>query len=149
MKLECLCVYVVFFMLTHRTRLFLVWILLSGSFYICFCVSCSFFIPIKTDTAKQEKWWKTPHNVFSCQFAQLCSQIVFLIFGWAWKIPICAGNTIARLVSAKFKTTKKWPNIVQNEKSKIGPSRSQKLVQLCCTTQLDQFFDSVFKYCLA
>ena len=63
----------------------------------------------KPDTAKKTKPKNaennpTTTNVF--QLAQVCSQIVFLMFWVGLKMQRCAENTIKIVVSAKFETNR-------------------------------------------
>ena len=78
------------------------------------------------------KHWKCKqkHPKVFLQLAQLCAQIVFIIWGWASKMQMCAENTIKIVVSTK---PKQPPNMTEDcqsfkvwnwskHKSKTGPS---------------------------
>ena len=112
----------------HLVVLFLFWVVLCS----LFCFFCS-FIPFKKDPKKPDTA-KNPKNQ-TCrkrgqtkdQLAQLCSQIVFLIFwGWATKMLFFAEPPIKIGV---------WAN---SEKGKEGPIMWKRLrwksVQFCCAT---------------
>jgi len=95
--------------------------------FVFFC----FFIPLKKgppkkpDTAKTQKSKNAEKTDKKNQLAQLCSQIVFLIF-WGGLVHFLAENTIKIVVSASFRTSKNT--------QKVAKMLSQNLVQGCVKT---------------
>ena len=108
---------------------------LSG-FLVCILWSCFFFVVLfsilvflfllkkakKTDRAKTQK--KSWNKGTSFQLAQLCSQIVFLIFwGWALKMHVCWKHYRNSGLSIFDKRkSKKWPQNVNFLSNKLAPA---------------------------
>ena len=102
------------------------------------------FLSIKKDPNKKKDTTKTQKKQNAekqnkNQLAQLCSQIVFLIFGLrGLKMQLCAENRIKMVVSACFGKGK-CPKSVKKVEQKSVQRLSQKSVQICCSTKLDSF----------
>ena len=88
----------------------------------------------KNGHSKNQKKKKFREKGQKIQLAQLCSQIVFMIFGGGLqKCRFFAENAIKIVVSAYFLKRKMAQNAKKVE-SKLGPRLSQNLLQVCCAT---------------
>ena len=148
MKLHCFVSVLSAFFFVNKTKSgFLVCILWSCFLFGCFVFNFCFlfFIPFqkktqKPDTAKTKKQ-KCRKKDKKIQLAQLCSQIVFLIFwGWATKCYFC-WKPYKIGVSAYFEKGKKgqkcekgWVKNLSKVESKICPSMLRNII--------GQMFDS-------
>ena len=134
---------------------------LSG-FLVCIVWSCFFFVvlfwffvfwvfsvlskmPQKKDTAKTKK---NADKWTFFQLSKLCSQLVFLRFWGGLKESKFWLKTKEKLFEEILKG-KHGQNMSKKVDSKIGPRLSQKLVQVCCTTELDQFLTQKIWKCLS
>ena len=111
--------------------------------FLLFCFEFVFFIPLKKqpktrDTAKKHKKKNQKcrkKRTICFQLAQLCSEMVFLIFWCGLKNADFAENTIQIVVSACFekkekcqKRQKGWVKTWSKVESKLGPSMLRNII---------------------
>ena len=129
MKLECfMCVLSFLFIRKHKTRLF-VWILLSASFEVLYFSYFSILAKTENRHGKNTKPKMQKKNNPFFQLAQLCAQIMFLIFGVGLKHGNLCWKHYKNGGVGKIKTTKKAKhcpklkvNIWSKHRSISGPS---------------------------
>ena len=146
MNLYCFMSVLSAFFFPQNTRLGVIIVCILWFVFRCFvlnyCLSFVFHSYKKGAKNKQGKSKKkTEKHPKMCFFslAQLCSQnSVPNFWGWALKKHFC-WKRYKIVVAAYCATAKNGQKLLNFKKSKLGPSTSQKLVQFCYATELDQF----------